>query len=326
MAWRWVKAHPKRAVAALFSTVFIAANVLAFRHAWVLTHFAPAGETTARPEELSALEKLEVAIGGVRIRRPQNDRTPDSLELAFETHRIASTGGHELEVWHIPHTEARAIVALFHGFHSSKGNLLTEARAFHDMQCSTLLVDFRGSGGSTGNETSLGVHEADDVAAAAQLAMQLEPDRPLILFGQSMGAVAILRAVSLGLAAPAAVIVECPFDRLLGTIEHRFDAMSLPSFPFAEMLVFWGSVQHRMNGFAHNPLDYATAIRCPVLQLHGELDPRVTAAEARALFDRLPGEKRFEVFEGVGHQPYAPARPELWKRLVDEFLEQVCSK
>jgi hypothetical protein len=46
--------------------------------------------------------------------------------------------------------------------------------------------------------------------------------------------------------------------------------------PFpAELLVFWGGRQFGFNGFAHNPIRYAQALRCPALFQHGSKDNRV---------------------------------------------------
>ncbi len=291
-----------------------------------MTHFVLQGETTAKPENLSTLEKIGVVFTGITIERPQNGRTPSDLGMPFETHRVASSGKNELEVWHSPHAEARAVVALFHGYHCSKSKLLAEAQAFYDLGCSVLLVDFRGSGGSTGSKTTLGVHEADDVVAVCGLAKQLTADQPLILFGESMGSASILRAIALGGVEPAGAIVECPFNRLTTSIERRFTAMGLPSFPFAPLLLFWGSVQHGMNGFAHNPVEYAAHVTCPVLHLHGEDDKRVSVTDATEIFDSLAGEKRFELFEGVGHESYCRAQPDLWRRHVAQFLDRVCAR
>ena len=183
-----------------------------------------------------------------------------------------------------------------------------------------VLVDFRGSGGSSGNETTVGVREADDVFAAVQHARWFAPDMPCILYGQSMGSAAILRAIAGGGLKPDAIIIECPFDRLVATVGNRFTAMGLPAWPGAPLLVFWGGVQCGFNGFDHNPADYARAVHCPVLLLHGSADPRVTPEQVQAVFDNLAGEKRFELLDGAGHQPYLDTHPEQWKVAVQSFL------
>jgi pimeloyl-ACP methyl ester carboxylesterase len=121
---------------------------------------------------------------------------------------------------------------------------------------------------------------------------------------------------------PTAAILECPFDRLISTVANRFAVMGLPAFPFAHALVFWGGVQHGFNGFAHNPEEYAAGVRCPVLLLHGEKDPRVSREQAEAIFRNLAGDREFAVFAGVGHESYLGADPEGWKRIVARFLSE----
>ncbi|MGQ0635724.1 MAG: alpha/beta hydrolase [Planctomycetaceae bacterium] len=316
-AKRWL-----RSTASILALGAVGLNAWAVRHSWTMTHFSDDDAATPPPERLSAMGKVRVLVAGVNVLRPANRRTPGALDLAFETRHVDSSDGHVLEAWYVPRPGARAIVTIFHGYHSAKSSLLESAQAFHELGCAVLLVDFRGCGGSTGNTTTLGIHEADDVAAACSLAHELAPDTPLVLYGHSMGSAAILRAIALEKILPEAVILECTFDRLLTTVEHRFGAMGLPSFPFARLLVFWGGALIGTNAFTHNPADYATRARCPALVLHGEQDPRVSLAEARAVCESLAGENRLEVFADVGHESCCRARPRLWRQVVGAFLER----
>lgn len=320
IAGRWMRAHRWRTLASGLLAAFALINVWAYRHAWAMTHFAPAGAPTPRPEELSRFDRARVLLTGVNLRRPSNTQTPADLRLEYATHRVKTSSGIELEAWYMPHPSPRAVAVMFHGYGGCKANLLHEAREVHDLGCAALLVDFRGSGGSTGDVTTLGVYESSDVTEACRLARTIVPDRPLVLFGRSMGSVAILRAIARDGLAPSAIIVECPFDRLLSTVENRFTAMGLPAFPCAELLVFWGGVQHGMNGFAHNPVEYAARVRCPVLLMHGDGDRRVSLPEVQNVFAALRGEKRFEVFRGTGHESYFAAQPDLWRQRVADFV------
>lgn len=324
--WAWMRLHRWRTIALGLLVAFVLLNVWTYRHAWAMTHFSSGGKSTIRPEEMTWIGRVGVLLTGVNLPRPANSRTPADLNLQFDTHRVSVPDGGELECWYIGHGDPRAIVVMFHGYGASKAKLLDEARAFHDLGCAALLVDFRGSGGSTGNATTLGVFEAADVAVACELAQRLAPGRDVVLFGRSMGAVAILRAVAHEGVQPDVILMECPFDQLLGTVKHRFTAMGLPSFPCAQMLVFWGGVQHGMNGFAHNPVEFATKVDCPVLLMHGENDKRVSVPEVQAVFQALAGEKHLEIFPGVGHESCHRTRPDLWTRHVAEFLDGNCRR
>src|SRR5579883_879461 len=226
---RWIRTHPKLAATIVAASAFVALNAVAFLHARAMTHFTGGGERTRKPEALSPGEKLRALFTGVHVPRPTNEATPASCGLPFETLRFPSTGGVELEAWRIPREGSRGRVLLFHGYAASKSSLVSVARELHDLGYETVLVDFRGSGGSSGSVTTLGVLEADDVASAVQRTGTEAP----ILYGLSMGSAAILRAVHVHALAPRSIIIECPFGRMLDTVEARFALMGLPSFPGA---------------------------------------------------------------------------------------------
>jgi uncharacterized protein len=306
------------------STIFFVAglNMMAYRHAYALTHFARTGTRTPRPESLSVPEKLQVLLTGATVPRPRNRRNPLDLGLAYERHVFAGAHGLPVEAWYIPRRHGRGLVAMFHGHADSKDSQLRAASVFQEMGYSTLLVDFHGSGGSGGSETSVGFHEATDVASAYVYGRHLPGERVVILYGGSMGAAAILKAVADTSIAPEALILECPFDSLLQTVRHRFAGTGLPSFPAAELLVFWGGWQQGFDGFRHNPAENARAVARPALLMNGDRDPWVTLEEARTIFDHLQGPKEIKIFHGLRHQSFLNARPEEWKRSVSSFLAQ----
>ena len=300
---------------------FAALNILARHHARAMLHFAHGGARTAKPEALAAFAKLRVLLLGVNLPRPADERPPAVLAPDAQAVSIPVTGGAMLSAWQAGRGPHAPLVIFFHGYGTGKTRLLAEAREIHEMGASVLLVDFRGSGGSSGSDTTLGFREAEDVAAAVDFARAYLPHAGLILYGQSMGSAAILRAVAALGVRPDGVILESVFDSLLGTIRNRFDALGVPSFPAAELLVYWGGRQSGFNGFAHNPVDYAQALECPALFLHGADDPRATLAEGRRVFAAVPGPKQFVVFEQVGHDSYAARPPDAWRAAIRPFLD-----
>ena len=317
-----MKRFVRLSVAALASAV-VSVNALAFMQARAMTSFTGNGERTGRPEQLSVLDRLTVLLSGVNIPRPANRRTPDDFKLSFETHRFPNGAGATLEAWFVPGKNDRLVVALFHGYAASKSTLLTIAQAFHQLSYATLLVDFYGSGGSSGTGTTIGVKEADDVASVVEYMRRTWPGRKIILYGISMGGAAVLRAIAAHGVKPDAIIIEATFDSLLNTGRRRFRAMGLPGSPFAEMLLFWGSVQHGFNMFTHNPAEYARTIKHPALILHGAQDARATIDEARSIALAMGANARFVAYAGVPHMPIIAARPKDWTRDVAMFLEQV---
>jgi hypothetical protein len=245
------------------------------------------------------------------------------LGLPFATISLPSRDGATLEAWRIPSGGRTPVVLAFHGYAASKASLLPPARAFHELGHDTLLVDFYGSGGSSGNGTSLGYREAADVATALRYARAEWPDRKVVLYGFSMGTAAILRAVAVENARPDAIILEATFDALRDTAKNRFRSMGLPATPFAELLLFWGGVLWGFDLFDHNPADYARSVRCPTLILHGEKDLRTTPEQAKRVVEAIGQEGRFVIYTGVPHVLIVEARPTEWKRDVAEFLARL---
>ncbi|MEL6383203.1 MAG: alpha/beta fold hydrolase [Cyanobacteria bacterium J06626_18] len=297
-------------------------NGIAWMQARAMTHYVEGGDRTAKPESLSLAGKAWIVLTGVRLPRPTNERSPAALDLPYETHVIDLPPNERLETWFIPAENSRGVVLLFPPYGASKQTLLAQSQIFHELGYSTLLVDFRGVGGSSGSDTTLGVREGEDVAYAVRYAEQHWPGQPIVLYGASMGAVAVMRAIAHEGVAPSAVILESPFDSLLNTVRHRFDAMSLPSFPSAELIVLWGGWQQEINGFTHNPVEYACAINSPVLLLHGEKDRRVSLQDAQAIFEALPDQKQLVIFSATGHGSLASANPTQWRQHVQQLLNR----
>jgi pimeloyl-ACP methyl ester carboxylesterase len=211
---------------------------------------------------------------------------------------------------------------LFHGYSAEKSSLIEEAKTFLTLGASVLLVDFRGSGESSESYTTVGVQEADDVAAVARYAEDHFRHSRIIFFGQSMGAAAILRAVSHDGISPDAVILEAVFDTMFNTVRNRFSSMHVPSFPSAQLLVLWGGWQWRFDGFRHNPVDYATALQCPALFMHGSDDPRATLAEGRRVFDAVSSDKMFRTFQNTGHHSYVEVHRVAWTDAVENLMKK----
>ncbi|MEI8064548.1 MAG: alpha/beta fold hydrolase [Verrucomicrobiota bacterium] len=298
-------------------------NILAYRHAYAMMHFTAGNPRTNEPEKLSVGQRIKALLWGVNIPRPETTALPAVLGPATQSLQLECINGMELGAWYCAGPSQSPLVILFHGYGCEKSSLIPEAKAFLTMGFSVLLVDFRGSGDSSGSYTTIGFTEAKDVATAVHHARMRLPQCKLILYGGSMGAAAILRAVASCDIHPDAIIVESVFDKMLNTVRHRFAAMRVPAFPSAELLVFWGGYQARFNGFAHNPSRYAASVECPILFLHGANDPRVKVEEARRVYDAVPGVKYFREFPGVGHEAAVVRFPNEWKRSVGQFLGKV---
>jgi uncharacterized protein len=305
-----MKLFQKR-LAQVVLTGFIGINAIAFLAAYTLSHYRYPGQM------------------GLGSPRPNSPKRPTDLGLPYVTRRIPVRKSEWIETWLIPSrpSPSRGTVIIFPGNGSSKASqLLAPAKVLNALDYDVLLVDFRGTGGSSGNTKTLGVQESQDVALVMNDVRQSRLQSPVVLYGISMGTAAILRAIAQEKVKPNAIMLELPFTRLLNAVRSRFHVFNIPSFPGAELLVFWGGVQYGFNGFEHNPEVYARQVRCPTLVLQGKQDRWTSMAEINALYNNIKGSKQLVVFPKAGHQLLVTADKERWQQNVERFLSSLPSK
>ena len=313
----------KKWLAALIALGVVIANVLVYRHAAAMTDYAVSGERTQRPSSLSPAEKLGVLLTGIQLPRAALDETPADRGMPFDTLTFDSQSGFTLEAWHLPSTEAGVTVLLFHGYGGNKSSLLDYAAAWRALNVSVVLVDFFGSGGSSGKHTTIGAREALDVDAAVQAVQTRWPGQKLILHGLSMGGAAVLKAVAEFNTHADALVLESTYDTLLHSAQNRFRSMGLPGTPFAQWLLFWGGVRHGFDPFDLNPVEYARTVRLPVLLTHGAADQRVTVEQAESIADALPIQPVYSLYPGAAHLGMLASDRTRWLRDIEQLLHAV---
>lgn len=292
-------------------------NFMAWQHAKSLTHFSEQPIRRIVSDSLSWHEKGRLVVFGAAIGKPASGPKPHEGWQAFRL----TEGGPALSGWYWPaDSAAKGTVLLFHGYLGTKSSMTDKAEAFHRMGYHAAVIDFRASGESEGHVCSIGYHEAQDVARLCAYIRQ-QGEEHILLYGTSMGAAAVLQAMS---SRPPAgirgIILECPFGSLTEAVAGRLRLMGLPSSPLAELLTFWGGVQQGFRGAAFRPELAAGAVQVPTLLLYGSRDQRVTRAETDRIFEGLSGPKTLYVFEGLGHENYLSREPEAWHRVVKHFV------
>jgi len=294
--------------------LFLILNLVAYFQAYKFTHFDNSPNKTDA-SNLSIFQKISALLFGVSNPRPENLMTPSQ---PFET--IILNSNKKIECWLIKNDSSKGTVVLFHGYGGNKSSLRDKANIFLSLGYNTLLVDFMGSGGSEGNQTTIGFYEAEEVKTCVDY-LTNKGEKNIILFGTSMGAVAIMKAEHDCKLNAQSIIIECPFGRMLQTVEARFKLMGIPSFPMANLLVFWGGFQNKFDAFAHNPIKYAKHIKCPTLLIYGKQDPKVSKKEIGKIYKKLKGKKELKIYKNAGHDNYLEEYRAEWAADIKSFLE-----
>ncbi len=299
--------------------VIISLNLVCYLEAYYLTHFSkPSSPNINRS---SWITKLNVELFNTPLRKTRNHKTPWDYGLHYKNVVIPSSWNIKNYVWEIPWSRDN-LVLLFHGYSSKKENLLTMAKVFVKMGYSVALTDFPGHGDSNVLWTTLGHREAYVVRDLYNY--YSKSYKNIILYGYSMGAASILRAVGDLKIQPAGIIAEMPYGSLYHTVLRRFAMTGSPfTTPLAELLVFWGGVQHGMNGFDLDSIRSAKAVSVPTLILGGSEDQKAPPDELKDIYKSLLCHKKIYIFGGLGHHHLYPFKPKQYLRVLSRFMSNL---
>ncbi|MEO6070559.1 MAG: alpha/beta fold hydrolase [Chitinophagaceae bacterium] len=248
--------------------------------------------------------------------------TKETPSFPYQNVLLTLKNNTSIAAWYSKQEKAKGCVLLFHGYTAEKSFLIKEAAQFKQWGYNVFLVDFRGHGAS-GGHTTFGYKESEEVAAAFSYARE-RGNQKIILYGVSMGAVAIMKATAEKRVQPAALIADMPFGSLQDHYIARARNNSLPPQPFPFLVTFYTGVENRYNGFDNTPVIFAKKISCPVLLEWGARDQYVTRDEINTIYERLISKnKQLAIYPEANHESYLQKEPALWKNKVNQFLESL---
>ena len=240
--------------------------------------------------------------------QPAMDRgfqaTPASIGLHFESLTLATDDGEKLDGWHLPArpgSPARGLVILFHGNAGNISHRLDYLRMFHDLGFAALIIDYRGSGRSSGKASEEGSYV--DAATAWRHASEVlgYPAERIVLFGESLGG-----AVAAQLAAarkPGALVVASTFTSM-----PDLGAEIYPWLPI-----------RLLARIRYDSRERLTHVRSPVLVIHSRQDDIIPFAHGERLFAAAMDPKRFLEIAGGHNEGFVFGR-DVWIRQFDDFL------
>jgi alpha-beta hydrolase superfamily lysophospholipase len=299
--------------------IFVLLNIMSAFHAYKFTHFYDNVQKVNAPEKMGFGSKLSSVFFGVKFPKSKIVELPTRH---YENIEIKTEDGLKLKGWFIKaDSTSKGTVIMFHGHGSSRSGIVTSAEKINSLGWNVFLIDFRAHGESEGNTSTIGVKETKDVKAAYAF-IESNNEKNIVLYGVSLGASTILKAVKDEGLQPSKLILEMPFGTLLEAIEGRMKTMGLPPQPLSSLLAFWGGVEQGFWAFNHEPQEYAKSINCPVLLQWGLNDPRVTQKETETIFNNIPiKEKKLVIYNQCAHQNLFKKEPEKWVANISEFLK-----
>jgi uncharacterized protein len=267
----------------------------------------------------------------------QSDATPEAgaAESKFAVHFTASDGV-PLRGFLVPSRKPapRFVAVLVHGLFRGGCELETVGSMLRDAGGEVLLLELRNHGGSGRARATFGRDESQDVLAAVKFLRERPEarERPLVLFGVSLGTAAVM------IAAPkieriAGLILDAPIDDLYATGDRMLGGLAKrrqlgPAIPKPmRALILW-SAEHfggvDFEGAATTASLCRISPKIPILLIGAGQDDRVPMETAQALFEKLPtdpGRKQIWLVESATHGKVWEAAPEEYRKRVAGLVD-----
>jgi len=293
-------------------------NISAAFHAYSLTHYYDDDKVrNQQPSQGKPFLRTWRMMTGKKLARSLIQYFPI---IPYDTVLLTMANGKKLEAWYMKADSAKGTVILFHGLNSNKGNVLGEAIEFNSFGYNTMLVDMRSHGNSQGIINSIGYKESEEVKLAYDHVSK-KGEKNIVLWGMSLGAVIITKAIWQYDLKPQKIILEMPFDRLQDHIRARARISGFPGEPFGFFVTFWTGLEQGYWGYGHKTSRYVKNINCPVLLQWGSNDEYVMKEETKKIFASInSSKKKLEIYDGAGHGPLVAGNQLQWDKAVTEFL------
>jgi hypothetical protein len=229
--------------------------------------------------------------------------TPPAVGLAFEDVHLQTIDGETIHGWWVPVQEARGVVLILHGNAGNISHRLDYLAMFAALGYTSLIIDYRGYGRSSGSPSEAGTYR--DAAAAWEhlIVTRQVASHTIVLFGESLGG-----GVASWLAArqPVGALVL---------------ASTFTSIPHLGAPVYWFLPVRLLARIHYDNVAHLRRVRAPVLIAHSPDDEVIPYAHGQALFAVANEPKQFLMLAGGHNEGFIFTR-RTWVQTLGTFLEQ----
>lgn len=215
------------------------------------------------------------------------------------------------------------VVILLHGVTVNMYTSYKYIPAFYKEGYHVVCYDHAHHGLSSGQITTLGYRESDDVIQMIDYCKKRFGESCVIgLHGESMGASTAM--MTLDKSSQIDFMVEdCGFSSMKDQLKYRLKVeYGLPSFPILLwtrlLLKYWYHVD--MNH--HTPLEAVKKATIPTLFIHGGADDYVPTQMSHQLYKAKKGKKKLVIFEGAAHARSVHDYPNAYEQVIRNFLKE----
>ncbi|MBX2851549.1 MAG: alpha/beta hydrolase [Phycisphaeraceae bacterium] len=242
----------------------------------------------------------------------------DDLGLIGEEATFNLPGQHSTPGWLIKGEKPDGpTVLVLHGHRDFTHGAMRFVETLAPFAGHIVLFDWPGHGGCTAPWMTCGKREPDDAIAVLDGLPDAIRDRPVVLFGYSLGGQIAVKTAGLHPDRFAGLIIDGAYRRWDTPIRLKLKRYRVPSFPFIQLtwLVFWlGNLIRQFDR-----VQYAKRYPGPVLVLHGTDDRICPIDEGKDLADAAPN-SAFIPIEGGRHNQLHEQEPERYADALENHF------
>ncbi len=296
-------------------------NISAALYAYRFTHVYDDPSLRNKSSNRNVFVKTWRLFSGPR--QPRSVIT-ESPAFPHDTVALKTKKGILIDAWYAkPDSVSKGTVILFHGIMANKGMLLAVAAEFRYDGYNVMLVDFRAHGNSGGHITTIGVKESEEVKLAYDYIVE-QGEKNIFLYGSSMGAVVVAKAMADYDLKPSGVFLEMPFASMQSHLRARARGLGFRGFgekPFGFLVTLWIGLERGFNGFNNQTARYVAKMNCPVLMQWGAVDDYVVKNETDRIYNAIASsKKKLVIYAHAGHESFLQKDPAKWRIEVEKFL------
>ncbi len=303
---------------------FIIFNISAALYAYKFTKvYDPSRTEVSHSGTKNIFSKTWRLFSGPLQRKSVEEEKPS---FAYNDVQLQTSNGLKIQAWYAKTDSAsKGTVILFHGFLTNKSVFIDEAAQFLNKGFNVFMPDFRAHGSSDGYITTMGIKEVEEVKLAWDY-IATKGEKNIFLYGLSMGAVTVSKAVAEYDLKPSGLILEMPFLNIQSLIQAKAKAQGFDGYfvkPFSFFITFWIGLERGVKSFQLQTTKYVAKISCPVLMQWGAKDIYVSKDETEEIFKAIGSEhKKLVIYETANHESLLRNDPARWSANISEFFSE----
>lgn len=283
-------------------------------------------------EQKKLMRKKWFQLSHIKLNHPRHKFEKDyeegkawCMQQDMQDCYMQSKDGLILHAYYLPAKNPKRFVLLSHGYKGSGfGDFAYTAKFMHENNCNLLFIDQRCCGASQGEYITFGAWEQYDVQGwAYYIAKRNKNKLPIYLYGESMGAAAVLMASGHKLPSEVrGLVADCGFRSMKGQVKDM--AADWFHLHWIGLMLFRLDLFCRaLAGFRMKDADTTKALEInkrPVLFFHGEEDTYVNYKNSIYNYSVCQASKELIIIPEARHLCSAYEKPELYREKLLGFF------